>query len=65
MKNPKPNTTPPPLVFTHDELVVLNNALNEICNGVSFDDDEFQTRIGYSRAMAQNLLKKIAKGLGK
>ena len=65
MKNPKPNTTPPSLAFTHDELVVINNALNEVCNGVAFDDDEFQTRIGYSREMAQNLLKKIAKGLAK
>ena len=65
MKNPKPNTTPTPFAFTHEELVVINNALNEVCNGLSFDDDEFQTRIGYSRAMAQSLLKKIAKTLAK
>ena len=65
MTNTKKNTPPTPPAFTHDELVVINNALNEVCNGLSFDDDEFQTRIGYSRAMAQNLLKKIAKGLGK
>ena len=42
-----------------------NNALNEVCNGVSIDDDEFQTRIGYPRAKAQNLLKKIAKTLAR
>jgi hypothetical protein len=63
MKNPKPNAPATPLEFTHEELVVINNALNEVCNGLSFDDDEFQTRIGYSRTMAQNLLKKVAKSL--
>jgi len=65
MANPKPNKPASPPTFTHDELVVINNALNEVCNGLSFDDDEFQTRIGFPRAMAQNLLKKIAKSLGK
>jgi len=54
-----------PLAFTRDELVVINNALNEVCNGLSFDDDEFQTRIGYPRAMAQNVLEKIAKALAR
>jgi hypothetical protein len=65
MKNPKqspPSTSP---TFTHEELVIINNALNEVCNGLPFDDGEFQTRIGYPRAMAQNLLKKIAKALAK
>jgi hypothetical protein len=65
MPNKKHHAPPTPPAFTHDELVVLNNALNEVCHGLSFDDDEFQTRIGYSRSMAQNLLKKIAKALGK
>ena len=57
----QPPTTPP--AFTHDELVVINNALNEVCNGLAFDDDEFQTRIGYSRAMARDVVKKVAKAL--
>ena len=65
MTNKKQNTPPMPPAFTHDELVVINNALNEVCHGLSFDDDEFQTRIGYSRAMAQNVLKKVAKALRK
>ena len=63
--NRKKNTPPMPLAFTRDELVVINNALNEVCNGLSFDDDEFQTRIGYPRAMAQNVLEKIAKALAR
>jgi hypothetical protein len=65
MTDKKPKTPPTPLAFTHDELVIVNNALNEVCHGVSFDDDEFQTRIGYSRAVAQTLLKKVAKALGR
>jgi hypothetical protein len=65
MTNPKRDKPPMPPTFTHDELVVISNALNEVCNGLSFDDDEFQTRIGHSRATAQNLLKKIAKALAK
>jgi hypothetical protein len=65
MTDKKQKTPPTPLAFTHDELVIVNNALNEVCHGVLFDDDEFQTRIGYSRAVAQNLLKKIAKALGR
>jgi hypothetical protein len=59
------NKPPAPPAFTREELVIINNALNEVVNGVPFDDDEFQTRLGYSRAKAQNLLKKVAKALGK
>jgi hypothetical protein len=62
MKNPKKSTPPTP-PFTREELVVLNNALNEVCHALDFGDDEFQTRIGYSRAFAQGLLKKLSKAL--
>jgi hypothetical protein len=65
MKSAKQHTPPTPPAFTHEELVIINNALNEVCHGVSFDDDEFQTRIGYPRATAQNLLKKVAKAVGR
>jgi hypothetical protein len=54
--------TPPPS-FTHEELVIINNALNEVCNGLSFEDDEFQTRIGYSRDQARKVLAKVSKSL--
>ena len=63
MHDTKKSTTPTPPVFTRDELVVINNALNEVCHALNFSEDEFQTRIGYSRAVAQALLKKIAKAL--
>ena len=65
MANTKKHTAPAPPAFTREELVIINNALNEVCNGIVFDEDEFQTRIGYPRAHAQNVLKKIASMLGK
>jgi hypothetical protein len=55
------NSTPPS--FTRDELVILNNALNEVCHALSFSEDEFQTRIGYTRAIVEDLLKKISRAL--
>ena len=63
MTNTKQSPLPTPPAFTHDELVIINNALNEVCNGLSFGDDEFQTRIGYSRDMARKVLGKVAKAL--
>jgi hypothetical protein len=63
MHDTKKGTTPTPLVFTRDELVIINNALNEVCHAQNFSEDEFQARIGYSRAKAQEVLKKIAKVL--
>jgi hypothetical protein len=63
MKNTKKSAASAPPAFTHEELVVINNALNEVCHALNFSEDEFQTRIGYSRAMAQALLKKVAKAL--
>lgn len=60
----KKNTdAPAPVHFTHEDLVVINNALNEVCNGLSFSDDEFQTRIGVSRQTAQKVLGKVARAL--
>jgi hypothetical protein len=55
----------PPPSFTHEELVIINNALNEICNGLPLGDDEFQTRIGYLREQARKVLNKVAKALEK
>ena len=39
-----------------DELILINNALNEVCNGVDIADFEFDTRIGTSREKALALL---------
>lgn len=40
-----------------DELLVLNAALNEVCNGI--DIFEFEMRIGVSRAHVEILMSKI------
>ena len=42
-----------------DELDMLNNALNEICNGVRIEDWEFRTRVGWDRMTVQKLLEQI------
>jgi hypothetical protein len=60
MKNSKKGRPPSPPAFTREELIVINNALNEVCHALNFSDDEFQTRIGVSRASAQRVLKKVA-----
>jgi hypothetical protein len=47
------------LRVTQDELVIFNNALNEVCHG--FEVDEFETRIGGSRDEAAALLQAIGR----
>jgi hypothetical protein len=59
-KKSLPHASP---AFTRDELVVINNALNEVCHGLSLSDDEFQTRIGFSREFVVKVLKKTADAL--
>ena len=53
-----------PVTFTHDELVLLNNALNEVCNGIEIDDEEFQTRLGIDRKNARKVLADLHRLLG-
>jgi hypothetical protein len=42
-----------------EEATVLNNALNQVCNGANFGDSEFATRLGVERNIAQGLLDQI------
>jgi hypothetical protein len=49
------------MTFTHSELLLLNNALNEVCNGVAIDDDEFQTRLGIDRKNARKMLADLGR----
>jgi hypothetical protein len=42
-----------------DDISLLNNALNEVCNGVHLSDPDFETRLGVSRAKARDLLRQI------
>ena len=48
------------LRVTSDELMMLNNALNEICNGVHIPEDAFQTRLGFERSDLLALLAQIS-----
>ena len=41
------------------ELSLINNALNELCNGVDIEDAEFAIRLGAEREEMLNLLKNI------
>jgi len=47
------------LRLTTEELVWLNNALNEVCNGVAIGDSEFATRLGGSREELRGLLSRL------
>lgn len=52
------------LELTKEELVLINNALNEITGGAyAIPDVEFQTLTGSTKPEAQDLLKKISDSL--
>lgn len=51
------------LKITEKELLILNSALNEICNGI--DVTEFETRIGSDKNEVAALLSKIGSILDK
>ncbi len=44
--------------LTADELAIIDNALNEVCNGIHLEG-EFSTRMGYSVEEARAVLGKI------
>jgi hypothetical protein len=52
---PQPSLT---VKLTSDELGIINNALNEVCNGVELEGD-FDTRMGCTIEEARALLAKI------
>jgi hypothetical protein len=47
--------------LTKDELIIVNNCLNEVCNGR--DLFEFETRIGASKEEAHQILDRISTAL--
>jgi hypothetical protein len=51
------------LQASKSELELLNNALNEVCNGVDFSEAEFSTRLGASRTEARRLLRDVTSAL--
>ena len=44
--------------FTKVELEIINNALNEVCNGIELEG-EFDTRMGCSVEEARELLARV------
>ena len=46
--------------LARDDMRLLHQALNEVCSGVGFTDEEFATRLGTSRAEADILLKVLS-----
>ena len=46
------------LELTKDELGIINNALNEVCNGFDLEG-EFDTRVGCTVEQARAVLEKI------
>ncbi len=48
------------ILLSEDELRTINNALNEVCNGVHIDEADFQTRLGVNRDEALAILAEIA-----
>jgi hypothetical protein len=44
---------------TRGEAITLNNALNEVCNGINWSDSEFSIRMGLPREEAKELLRTI------
>jgi len=47
------------VLLSKDELGTINNALNEVCNGIAIEEWEFGTRLGCTLLEAQDLLRKI------
>ena len=47
--------------FNEDELLILNNSFNEVCNGLYIND--FEQRIGTSMSNAADMLKIINQSL--
>jgi len=41
------------------EIGVVNNALNEVANGVDIGEFEFKTRLGASREAARQMLREV------
>jgi len=52
------------VALSRDELTMINNALNEVCNGVDIMDFEFQTRLGWDRSELRSLLDQVYAALG-
>ncbi len=46
-----------------EELVLLKNVLNEVCNGMQFTDRDFQVILDTNRAQVEDLLLRVRSAL--
>ena len=47
------------LEVNRGELILINNSLNEVSNGIHMDELEFQTRLGVPVEDARRLIRRI------
>ena len=47
------------ITLTENELVLVSNALNELCHGIRFDDADLKIRTGFSRDEVRALLDRL------
>ncbi|MGS2644352.1 hypothetical protein [Streptosporangium sp. LJ11] len=47
------------VILSRDDVSLINNALNEVCNGIHLDDADLHTRMGFRRDEIQAILKTI------
>ncbi len=47
------------LQVSRAELLLINNAINEVCNGIHIDSVEFHTRLGVTLEEAQAFLERL------
>ena len=52
------------LEFSKEEIVLVCNALNEVCNGIHIEEEEFETRLGGPRERLLSILADIKEGRG-
>jgi hypothetical protein len=49
------------IALTPKEIIMLNNALNEPCNGIDLSQSEFENRMGCTVEEAKRLLSEIGR----
>jgi hypothetical protein len=52
------------LEFSIEEIKLVCNALNEVCNGIDIEEPEFETRLGGPRERLLRILADIKEGRG-
>ena len=56
---PESSDRPVSVDFAKDDLSAVINSINEVCNGISIEDSEFQARIGSTRIELQLILERL------